>query len=179
MMPILAIAAATAFFYYASPILIPIVMATALTYLLLPVVDALKRLKLSHTAAVAIVMIIVLGIFVLLVILLIGQLGDLAVAMPQYKARIEAALNTLQEYVGEYLIYLPGDLGTGEDLSVDMKQLQQAGQYIFKGLGSMTHASGFRTFPEKASDDFRQETGRRHTGYPLGNQQAAQGIYSR
>lgn len=138
MMPILAVAAATAFFYYASPILIPIVMATALTYLLLPVVDVLKRFKIPHTGAVAIVMVVVLGIFVLLVILLIGQLGDLASSIPQYKTKIEAALNTFQEYVGEYLVYLPGDLGKTEDLNVDMSQVQQAGRYIFKGLGSIT-----------------------------------------
>jgi len=137
MLPILATAAATAFFYYASPILVPIVVAAAMTYLLLPVVDALKRLKISHAAAVTIVMILVLGIFVLLVILLIGQLGDLMAAAPQYKARIETALNTLREYVGEYLVYLPGELGGDEDLNVDMDQIKQAGRYIFKGLGSV------------------------------------------
>ncbi len=72
MMPVLALAAGTAFFYYASPILIPIVVASALTYLLLPLVVQLKRFKLPHTIAVIIVMLIVLGVFVLVVTLLIG-----------------------------------------------------------------------------------------------------------
>jgi len=138
MMPILAMAAATAFFYYASPILVPIVMAAALTYLLLPVVDLLKRLKLPHTVAVAIVMAIVLGLFILIVVLLVGQLDDLAAAMPQYKIKIEAAIAKLQEYIGEYLVYLPGDLGSSENLNVDMNQIQQASRYVFKGLGSVT-----------------------------------------
>jgi len=109
-----------------------------LTYLLLPVVDLLKRLKLPHTVAVAIVMVIVLGLFILIVVLLVGQLDDLAAAMPQYKIKIEAAIAKLQEYIGEYLVYLPGDLGSSENLNVDMNQIQQASRYVFKGLGSVT-----------------------------------------
>jgi len=138
MMPILAMAAATAFFFYAAPILIPIVVATALTYLLLPAVDALKRLKIPHSAAVVIVMAVVIGLFALVVTLLIGQLGELALSIPQYKTKIESSLNYLREYIGEYIVYLPGGLQNIENFNVDMNQLQQISKYLFKGLGSIT-----------------------------------------
>lgn len=138
MMPILALAAGTAFFYYASPILIPIVVASALTYLLLPLVDQLKRFKLPHTLAVIIVMLIVLGVFVLLVTLLIGQIADFASAFPKYKDKVEMTLNTWRASLGGYLGYLPGDLGKSEDFKLDTGQVQQAGKYFFKGLGSLT-----------------------------------------
>ena len=138
MMPILAMAAATAFFYYASPILIPLVVAASLTYLLLPLVDLLKRLNLPHAVAVAIVMLVVLGVFVLIVTLLIGQLTDLASSLPQYRAKIETTINAWRASVESYLGYLPGDLGKPEEFKLDIGQVTKGSKYLFKGLGSLT-----------------------------------------
>ncbi len=138
MMPILALAASTAFFYYAAPILIPLIVAVSLTYLLLPIVDILKKLRLPHTPAVVIVMVVFLGLFVLAVTLLIGQLGDLAGALPQYKTKIDGTLGQWHGAMTEYLKYLPGEMGDTENLSIDMGQLQQVSRYFFKGLGSVT-----------------------------------------
>ena len=57
-LPVLAVMAATAFLYYAAPILIPLVAAIAFAYVLSPVVDLLKKGKIPHIIAVMIVMVL-------------------------------------------------------------------------------------------------------------------------
>jgi predicted PurR-regulated permease PerM len=137
MMPILAMAAATAFFYYASPILVPIVSAAALTYLLLPVVDLIKKLKTPHAVAVLVVMLIVLGVFILLVILLVGQAASFATSFPRYKAAILSTLEEWGQAASRYLGNIPS-LKSPESIKVNPDQLQSVGKYLLKGLGSVT-----------------------------------------
>ena len=61
-MPVLTLMVGTAFFHYARPIIVPLIIAAALTYVLLPLVDLLKRLRIPHALAVVIVMLVVVGI---------------------------------------------------------------------------------------------------------------------
>ena len=139
MLPILAIAAATAFLYYAGPILVPIFVAAALTYLLLPVVNLLGKLKIPHTAAVIIIMIAVLGLFVLIGILLAGQISSFAVSLPQYQEQIISAINRWNAQVGNFLERLPGFLKPPENLPAETGKLEALGKYLLKGLASITN----------------------------------------
>lgn len=137
-MPVLALIVGTAFFYYARPIIVPLIIAAALTYVLLPVVDLLKRIKIPHVVAVMIVMLIAVGIITLLVILLFGQISDFASAAPLYKEKVVETINNLQHSFSSYLKYLPGDLSDPQKIDLDMKQVQNVTGYFFKGIGSVT-----------------------------------------
>jgi len=138
LMPVLTLIVGTAFFHYARPIIVPLIIAAALTYVLLPFVDLLKRLKIPHVIAVIIVMLIVIGIATLLLILLFGQIADFATAAPSYKEKVVETLNNLQQKFSEYLKYLPGDLSDPQAIDLDMKQVQKISGYFFEGLGSVT-----------------------------------------
>jgi predicted PurR-regulated permease PerM len=141
-MPVLTLMVGTAFFHYAQPIIVPLLLAAALTYVLLPAVDLLKKFRISHSVAVVIVMLIVVGIAILLILLLFGQLSDLASSIPEYKDKIVEALNNLQQRFSEYLRYFPGGLSDRQVIELDMAQLQQFSGYFFQGLGSLTTALG-------------------------------------
>jgi predicted PurR-regulated permease PerM len=105
---------------------------------LLPLVDLLKKLKISHAQAVVIVMLIVIGLVTLLIILLLGQLSDLAAAAPAYKERIIETINNLQLSFSKYLKYFPGNLGDPQQFSLDITQLQKYTGYFYEGIGSVT-----------------------------------------
>lgn len=142
LMPVLTLMVGTAFFHYARPIIVPLIIAAALTYVLLPLVDLLKKLKISHSLAVVIVMLIVIGIVLLLVFLLFGQISDFASAAPLYKEKIIEALNNLQQKFSDYLKYLPGNLGSPQGINFDVNQLQNFTVYLVEGLGSLTTMLG-------------------------------------
>jgi predicted PurR-regulated permease PerM len=138
LMPILTLMVGTAFFHYARPLIVPLIIAAALTYVLLPFVDLLKKLKIPHVLAVIIVMLIVIGVVTVLVILLFGQISDFAAAAPLYKEKVVETLNNLQQKFSEYLKYLPGNLSDPQAIDLDMKQVQKVSGYFFEGLGSVT-----------------------------------------
>ena len=140
-MPVLTLMVGTAFFHYARPIIVPLIIAAALTYVLLPLVDLLKKLKIPHTVAVVIVMLVVVGVVALLIVLLMGQISDFAAAAPTYKDKILQTIDNLQQTFAKYLKYLPGDLGNPQQFNLDIKQVQKYTGYFFEGLGSVT--SGF------------------------------------
>ncbi|HBC46049.1 MAG TPA: hypothetical protein DCZ43_03280, partial [candidate division Zixibacteria bacterium] len=139
-LPILVIAAATALLHFAAPILIPIALAAALTYLLLPVVNLLKRLKIPHWAAVLIVMIIVVGIFVLISYYLIGEITDLASTLPQYKDKIQAEIQNWNVRAMELFEKLPTFLKNSGNMSVDADKVGTLGKFLLKGASSITNA---------------------------------------
>jgi AI-2 transport protein TqsA len=142
LMPILTLMVGTAFFHYARPIIVPLIIAAALTYVLLPFVDLLKKLRISHSLGVVIVMLIVIGIVILLVFLLFGQVADFASAIPAYKEKIIETVNNLQQTFSKYLKYLPGHMGDQQAIDFDMKQLQNYTGFFFEGLGSLTTLLG-------------------------------------
>ena len=134
------IAAATALLYFAAPILIPIVLAATLTYLLLPVVNLLKRLKIPHWLAVLIVMIVVVGIFVLISYYLIGEISSLASALPQYKDKIQAEIQNWNVRAMELIEKLPSFLKNPGNMSVDADKVSTLGKFLLKGATSITSA---------------------------------------
>lgn len=138
-MPILVIAAGTAFLYFAGPVLAPIVISVSLAYVLLPIVDAIRRLKVPHTVAVFIVTVVVLGIFTLLSILLAGQVSDLAAAVPGYISKITTKISEWNPRLGETLNYYVGNINHPENLPVDSTRLTSIGKFLLKGATSITN----------------------------------------
>jgi AI-2 transport protein TqsA len=140
-LPILVLTAATAFLYFAAPILVPIVLAGTLTYLLLPVVNLLKRLKIPHWLAVMIVMLALVGVFVLISYLLIGELSSLASALPQYKDKIAATVQSWNARLMEFIDKLPSFLKSQGNLSMDSEKMGTMGRFLLKGASSITNAA--------------------------------------
>ena len=138
-LPILVVAAGTAFLYFAAPILIPIVVAAALTYLLLPIVDFVKKMKLPHWAAVLIVSVIVLGLILFLALYVIIQLTDLIDNLPQYKEQISSTLKSWSDAIAGYLGNFQGIFGKPGDLAIDAEKLQSIGRFLLKGVSSVTN----------------------------------------
>jgi predicted PurR-regulated permease PerM len=138
-LPILVAAAGTAFLYFAAPILIPIVIAASLTYLLLPLVDFVKKLKVPHWLAVLIVSFVFLALFSLIAFFLIAQLADLLSNLPQYRDRILSALESLDPAISKYL----GDIGSllkaPESIFSDAGKVQSIGRFLLKGVSSVTN----------------------------------------
>ncbi len=138
-MPVLVLAAATAFLYFAGPVLIPIVLAATFTYLLLPVVELLKKLKLPHWLAVGIVMIVVVGVFVLVFYYAVIEIGTFASSLPQYKDKVILALQGWNTQVSDFISNLPGFLKPeSTDLKVDSGKVQSLGGFLLKGVHSLT-----------------------------------------
>jgi predicted PurR-regulated permease PerM len=147
-MPVLAVAAAVAIFYFAAPILIPMTIAAATAYTLAPVVVFLKKIKIPHFAAVSIVMLSLLGVGVFLAAILISQLADLATDLPKYQNAGMAFFNNAKNFIGSYLDQFPGLFPDIKDIKLDPSYFSGAGRIIFKGLGSVTSLafSGFLLF---------------------------------
>jgi AI-2 transport protein TqsA len=137
-LPILVIAAGTAFLYFAGPVLVPIVLAGTLTYLLLPAVNLIKKLKAPHWLAVLIVMLLVAGAFALLSYYIIGELSDLASTLPQYKDKILNAIQSWDVKIKELLDKLPSFLNTQGNLSVDTEKVQSVGGFVLRRVSSIT-----------------------------------------
>lgn len=83
--------------YFGREVLIPITLAVLLSFLVEPVVEFLRRLKLGQVPSVIVAVLVALG-FVLAVGALIGaQVTQLAGSLPQYQVAIEHKVVRLQE----------------------------------------------------------------------------------
>src|SRR5476649_746696 len=83
--------------YFGREVLIPITLAVLLSFLVEPVVEFLRRLKLGEIPSVIVAVLVALG-FVLAVGALIGaQVTQLAGSLPQYQVAIEHKVVRLQE----------------------------------------------------------------------------------
>lgn len=147
-LPTLAVFAACLIFYYAAPILIPMTIAVATAYVLIPVVEFLKRLKIPHFLAVVIVMAILLAIGVLFVIFAISQIAGLAQELPEYQVSIQNSIDTVQTWVNEQLAAIPGLAVDLSSLKLNTSNIANLGKILFKGIGSLTSIglSGFLLF---------------------------------
>ncbi|MCP4584054.1 MAG: AI-2E family transporter [candidate division Zixibacteria bacterium] len=144
-LPVLAISAAAAFFFYAAPILIPMTIAAATAYTLVPVVVFLKKFKIPHFLAVMIVMLIMLGIGVVLAFVLISELADLAGDIPKYQQAALEFFDSAKDFIGSQLEQIPGLFPQIKDFKFDPSYFSGAGKVFFKSLGSVT-AIGFQGF---------------------------------
>jgi predicted PurR-regulated permease PerM len=147
-LPILAVFAACLIFYYAAPILIPMTMAAATAYVLMPVVEFLKRLKIPHFLGVVIVMAVLLAIGVLFVVFAISQIASLAQELPNYQESIQESIDTIQVWINTQLSSFPGLAIDLTSFKLNATSMTNIGKIIFKGIGSITSIgfSGFLLF---------------------------------
>ncbi len=75
--------------YFAKQVLVPVALATMLSFVLAPLVTRLQRLHLGRVPAVIAVVLLVVGVIGVLGYIVVGQVGDLASKIPQYQANIE------------------------------------------------------------------------------------------
>lgn len=130
--PFLAVAAATAFLYFASPIVIPVIIAVSLAYILSPTVSLLKRIKIPHAVAVILVLIITFFVLGWIGYLLIVQVNNLAQDLPIYlNAVVKFSGNLLERYRELF----PQAEGSGTD-SFQLKEFSGVTKYLFRGISS-------------------------------------------
>ncbi len=131
-LPFVAVAAATAFLYFASPIVIPLVISISLAYVLSPAVSALERIKIPHSVAVVIVLALSFFIIGIIAYLLIVQANSLAQNLPTYwNAAVDYMGQTLSKY--KHLLPQAGGLDTS---SFQLKDLSGVTGYLFRGITS-------------------------------------------
>ena len=144
-MPALTIMAATAFFYFAAPILVPLVAAVTFAYVLSPAVMVLKRIKVPHVLAVLLVMAVGAVLLFGVGFLIVQQSLSLTGNLPQY---FETVKNWLVEALGKYqaLRSSSGNVLPALDQSVlekiNVTDFSKIGGYLFKGVGSVFSAVG-------------------------------------
>jgi AI-2 transport protein TqsA len=139
MMPVLVIAAATAFLYFAAPIMIPLVLAISFAYILLPFVEFVKKLKAPHWLAVLIVCVIVMVIFALLAFFILIGTTEFLATLPQYKDQIIEKVKEWNTSISEYMGQFQGFFQKPQDLSVDAEKVQSIGHFLLKGISSVTN----------------------------------------
>jgi len=130
--PFLAVAAGTAFLYFASPIVIPVVVAASLAYILSPAVSLLKKLKIPHALAVILVLLISFFIIGITGYLLFAQANSLIQDLPTYwNSIVESSTQLLNKYKG--ILPQAGDFYLK---SFQLKDFSGIAQYLVRGIGS-------------------------------------------
>ncbi len=134
-LPFLALAAATAFFYFASPIVIPILLAISLAYVLSPAVWFFERLKFPHVLSVIVVLLITFVVVGWVGYFLSAQANELFKDLPQYWEGMLLLLSELKSDLVERGIIS----GTGELDFADFKFKDFSGvtRYMVKGISSV------------------------------------------
>jgi len=134
-LPFLALAAFTAFCYFASPILIPIFVSISLAYMLSPFISLLDRLKIPHFISVLIVLLASVIIVGFLSYLIFNQANSLVQELPNYWDRILLYLTQLRESLIDKGLIPPGQ---GIDLeSLRFKDFSWVPNFLARGLGSL------------------------------------------
>ena len=95
-LPFIAMAAATAFFYFASPILIPVVLSISFSYILSPAVRLLNKARLPHLVSVFIVVFVVMLLLVITGYFLFGVAQKLVKDLPMYWDEIISLVDQLR-----------------------------------------------------------------------------------
>lgn len=95
----LVVVAVTAVLYFASPIIIPVVVAVALAYILSPLVTLFKKIKIPHVLAVILVLIITALVIVVIGYFLTIQVTSLLEELPSYwNSVVESSIKFLDLY---------------------------------------------------------------------------------
>jgi AI-2 transport protein TqsA len=131
-LPFIALAAVTAFLYFASPIVIPIIIAASLAYILSPAVSLLKKLKIPH--ALAVILILMISFFILGIIgyFLFAQANDLIRDVPMYwNTAVEFSTQFLNEYKG----FLP-QTRDFDPSNLELRDFSGVTGYLFRGISS-------------------------------------------
>lgn len=143
-MPLLALSGLTLFAYFASPILVPLVSAFFFAFLLSPLVNLLRKLRVPHALAVTIVMIFFLIAFALAgwwgtdqVTQLVSQAPQfqesLVKAITQFAARLPAGAADYFPFLKEPQKWIP---------AFTPEQTARMLQFTFRGAGSVASFLG-------------------------------------
>lgn len=130
--PFLALAAATAFLYFASPIVIPVVIAASLAYILSPAVSLLKKLKIPHALAVILVLLISFCIIGLIGYLLFAQANSLIQQLPTYWDSLVEFFSHISD---KYKAFLPQE-GELDLRSLQLNNFSGITKYLMRGISS-------------------------------------------
>lgn len=90
-------AAIVAALYFASEVLIPITLAALLTFILAPLVDLLRRIRIPRVAAIIATVLLALGIIVGVGAVIGTQVADLAGQLPKYQTTLESKVTKLRD----------------------------------------------------------------------------------
>jgi AI-2 transport protein TqsA len=130
--PFLALAAATAFLYFASPIVIPVVIAASLAYILSPAVSLLKKLKIPHALAVILVLLISFLILGVIGYLLFTQANSLIQELPTYW---DSVVEFFTQLLNKYKALVP-QAGDFDLKSFQLKDFSGITKYLYRGISS-------------------------------------------
>ncbi len=131
-LPFIAVGAATVFLYFASPIVIPLIIAVSLAYILSPAVSLLRKIKIPHALAVILVLIISFFIIGVIGYLLFVQANSLIFDLPLY-------WNTIVEFFAKFLNEYKEFFPQAKDFDLRSLQLQDFSgvtKYLFRGISS-------------------------------------------
>jgi AI-2 transport protein TqsA len=130
--PFLALAAATAFLYFASPIVIPIMVAISFAYILSPVVSLLKKLRIPHTLAVILVLLISCSFIGIIGYLLFAQANSLIQQLPAYW---DSLVEFFSGIFDKYKAFLPQE-GQLNLRSLQLNNFSGISKYLMRGISS-------------------------------------------
>ncbi len=96
--------------YFARDVLVPITLAVLLSFVLAPLVDLLRRLRLGRVPAVIAAVVLALGVILSLGGIIGTQVAQLAGDAPRYASTIERKVDVLREYTIGRMTALTGQL---------------------------------------------------------------------
>ncbi|MGH8005040.1 MAG: AI-2E family transporter [Limisphaerales bacterium] len=143
-MPLLALSGLTLFAYFASPVLIPLVSAFFFAFLLSPLVNLLRNLKIPHALAVTIVMIFLLLAFVSAGWWGIDQLTQLVGKAPEFQeSLVKAAAQLAARLPAGAADYFPFLKNPEKWIpAFTPEQTAKMLQFTFRGAGSLASFMG-------------------------------------
>lgn len=92
---VIAFVLAIAALYFGRTVFIPLALALVLSFLLTPFVNLLEKIRLKRVPSVLVVVVLALGLIGLATWVVTGQLVEIMVNLPDYKANIDAKIQTL------------------------------------------------------------------------------------
>ena len=99
--------------YFAREVLIPITFAILLSFVLAPLVDLLRRVKLGRVPSVLLAVLVAIGVLAAVGGIIGSQVAQLATNIPEYAVAIEKKVDTVRNYAIHHLSGLVERLGLG------------------------------------------------------------------
>lgn len=138
--PFLTVIAATAFCYFARPILLPLVLAGTLAYVLAPGVTFLTDHKVPRVLSVFMVLSLAMGIIGVVGFVAIDQAQGLARALPSYWSALQSWLGDMGDWRDQLHPMIQGMLPPPEtDIwsQIELTDFSAIPQTLFTGIGSV------------------------------------------
>jgi len=139
-MPLVALAGGTAFFYFAAPIVIPLIISISLAYVLSPLVSELNKLKSPHTLSVTVVLLVSLSILGLLGYILFLQANNFVQELPEYWQGLLKFIEDLKPKLaslGFKETPLLSALEKFDIANLNLKDFSWAGKFLASGVSSV------------------------------------------